>query len=76
MPRAFCGAEGDDARALSKLDAHRAAFAAAAETLYDVVAAYFPVSFRPPPGDVVRVTHEQLAATLRGAMCASSAYAP
>ena len=57
-------------------DAHRAAFAAAAEELYDVVAAYFPVSFRPPPGDTIKVTHEQLASTLRDAMCASPVYAP
>jgi DNA repair/transcription protein MET18/MMS19 len=75
IPRAFCGvAEDDEKRRPS--DAHRAAFAAAAEELYDVVAAYFPVSFRPPPGDTIKVTHEQLASTLRDAMCASPTYAP
>ena len=86
LPHAFCGAQDTpEAEAAPGLSVppgpahspkHRAAFAAAAEELYDVVAAYFPVSFRPPPGDTVRVTHEQLAATLRGAMCASASYAP
>ena len=80
VPRAFCGGvseDGDESRKVSDpSQARRAAFAAAAEELYDVVAAYFPVSFRPPPGDTIKVTHEQLASTLRDAMCASSAYAP
>ena len=62
--------------AAAALPAHAAAFASAAEELYDVVAAYFPVSFRPPANDRVLVTHEQLAATLRSAMCASPSYAP
>ena len=86
LPRAFCGdtaggaiagpsktVKTDDTAGVAK---RRAAFASAAEELYDVVAAYFPVSFRPPPGDSVRVTREQLAATLRGAMCASGDFAP
>ena len=86
LPRAFCGdtaggaiagpsktVKTDDTAGVAK---RRAAFASAAEELYDVVAAYFPVSFRPPPGDSVRVTREQLAATLRGAMCAAGDFAP
>ena len=89
IPAAFCGesetlrrtefrdSENHSEReSLRPSDAHRAAFAAAAEELYDVVAAYFPVSFRPPPGDTIKVTHEQLASTLRDAMCASPVYAP
>ena len=83
LPRAFCG-DGRErsgrrraaAAGEQKVAKRRAAFASAAEELYDVVAAYFPVSFRPPPGDSVRVTREQLAATLRGAMCASGDFAP
>ena len=65
LPRAFCGAARGPDESEPAADAtapaalvttpaysaeHRAAFAAAAEELYDVVAAYFPVSFRPPPG--------------------------
>ena len=78
LPRAFCGrrARKSIARRTTAVAKRRAAFASAAEELYDVVAAYFPVSFRPPPGDSVRVTGEQLAATLRGAMCASGDFAP
>lgn len=89
IPAAFCGesetlrrtefrdSENHSEReSFRPSDAHRAAFAAAAEELYDVVAAYFPVSFRPPPGDTIKVTHEQLASTLRDAMCASPVYAP
>ena len=87
IPAAFCGESFDSHSEHQKeaplpkkenrpSDAHRAAFAAAAEELYDVVAAYFPVSFRPPPGDTIKVTHEQLASTLRDAMCASPVYAP
>ncbi len=86
LPRAFCGFDGRERSVVhgpqtaadveQKVAKRRAAFASAAEELYDVVAAYFPVSFRPPPGDSVRVTREQLAATLRGAMCASGAFAP
>ena len=78
LPRAFCGDghEKSIADANDGVAKRRAAFASAAEELYDVVAAYFPVSFRPPPGDSVRVTREQLAATLRGAMCASGDFAP
>ncbi len=86
LPRAFCGAAASDgsdgsgsapsAAAAPPSPAHAAAFASAAEELYDVVAAYFPVSFRPPANDRVLVTHEQLAATLRSAMCASPSYAP
>ena len=87
LPRAFCGFDGRErsvatiaktaaADVEQKVAKRRAAFASAAEELYDVVAAYFPVSFRPPPGDSVRVTREQLAATLRGAMCASGDFAP
>jgi len=86
LPRAFCGAaaasEGSEgsgfapSAAAAPSPAHAAAFASAAEELYDVVAAYFPVSFRPPANDRVLVTHEQLAATLRSAMCASPSYAP
>ena len=74
LPRAFCGAAASDgsdgsgsaasAAAAPPSPAHAAAFASAAEELYDVVAAYFPVSFRPPANDRVLVTHEQLAATL------------
>jgi len=75
LPRAFCGDAGSDADA-DDVKKRREAFASAAEELYDVVAAYFPVSFRPPPGDSIRVTREQLAATLRGAMCASGDFAP
>jgi len=86
IPAAFCGespfrdsenhSEHKKEARNRPSDAHRAAFAAAAEELYDVVAAYFPVSFRPPPGDAIKVTHEQLASTLRDAMCASPEYAP
>lgn len=86
LPRAFCGPAEESSRDDLDLDgvptgvpsdAHRAAFAAAAEELYDVVAAYFPVSFRPPPNAPPgSITRERLAATLRGAMCASAAYAP
>ena len=88
LPRAFCGPadaspldvpdpDGVPTRVRVPSDAHRAAFAAAAEELYDVVAAYFPVSFRPPPNAPPgSITRERLAATLRGAMCASAAYAP
>lgn len=88
LPRAFCGPADESSRddldpawvptrVRVPSDAHRAAFAAAAEELYDVVAAYFPVSFRPPPNAPPgSITRERLAATLRGAMCASAAYAP
>lgn len=86
LPRAFCGSadeastdapDGVPTAGPRPSDEHRAAFAAAAEELYDVVAAYFPVSFRPPPNAPPgSITRERLAATLRGAMCASAAYAP
>ena len=86
LPRAFCGSadeastdapDGVPTAGPRPSDEHRAAFAAAAEELYDVVAAYFPVSFRPPPNAPPgAITRERLAATLRGAMCASAAYAP
>ena len=86
LPRAFCGSadeastdepDGVPTAGPRPSDEHRAAFAAAAEELYDVIAAYFPVSFRPPPNAPPgAITRERLAATLRGAMCASAAYAP
>ena len=75
VPRAFCGALDSNEKNMPS-QTHRDAFKNAAEELYDVVAAYFPVSFRPPPGDAIKVTHDDLASTLRDAMCASPTYAP
>jgi DNA repair/transcription protein MET18/MMS19 len=75
VPLAFCGSAGARAESAPSQQ-HKDAFKNAAEELYDVVAAYFPVSFRPPPGDAIKVTHDELASTLRDAMCASPTYAP
>ena len=86
LPRAFCGSadeastnepDGVPTAGPRPSDEHRAAFAAAAEELYDVIAAYFPVSFRPPPNAPPgAITRERLPPPFAGAVRASAAYAP
>lgn len=48
----------------------------AAEELFDVTAAYFPVSFTPPPNDPHRITRAQLAADLEATLTATPLFAP
>ena len=51
------------------------AFVANCEEVYDIVAAYFPISFKPPQNDSVKITREELASGLRSAMTATNCYA-
>ena len=66
MPRAFelCG------------EAAMKAYEENAEELYDVAASYFPVSFKPPRGDSVKISRRQLAEAVERAMTASPSFAP
>jgi len=63
---AAAGAPGADAERL----------AAGAAELVDVLAAYFPIAFKPPPNDPHGITREGLAAGLAAALAASPALAP
>lgn len=47
-----------------------------AEELYDVAASYFPVSFKPPRGDSIKISRRQLAEAVERAMTASPTFAP
>ena len=51
-------------------------YAENAEELYDVAASYFPVSFKPPRGDSIKISRRQLAEAVERAMCASPTFAP
>ena len=66
MPRAFELA-GEE---------YKAAYEENAEELYDVAASYFPVSFKPPRGDSVKISRRQLAEAVERAMTASPSFAP
>lgn len=52
------------------------AYEANAEELYDVAASYFPVSFKPPRGDAIKISRRQLAEAVERAMTASPTFAP
>ncbi|GJP69332.1 hypothetical protein CLOP_g270 [Closterium sp. NIES-67] len=54
----------------------RAAVSGVAEDLFDVVAAYFPVSFNPPPNDPRGITREDLVQALLGAFSSTPEFAP
>ncbi|KAL6720704.1 hypothetical protein ACLMJK_002629 [Lecanora helva] len=47
-----------------------------AETLFDSVFCYFPITFRPPPGDPLGITAQDLKKRLRDCIAASSHFAP
>ncbi|KAL8691527.1 MAG: hypothetical protein Q9218_003270 [Villophora microphyllina] len=47
-----------------------------AETLFDSVFCYFPITFRPPPDDPYKITAQDLKARLRNCIAASSHFAP
>ncbi|KAL8663798.1 MAG: hypothetical protein Q9202_003612 [Teloschistes flavicans] len=47
-----------------------------AETLFDSVFCYFPITFRPPPNDPYKITAQDLKARLRNCIAASSLFAP
>ncbi|KAI4202363.1 MAG: hypothetical protein LQ350_002581 [Teloschistes chrysophthalmus] len=47
-----------------------------AETLFDSVFCYFPITFRPPPDDPYKITAQDLKARLRNCIAASSLFAP
>ncbi|CAI5977915.1 unnamed protein product [Closterium sp. NIES-64] len=53
-----------------------AAVGAVAEDLFDVVSAYFPVSFSPPPNDPRGITREDLVQALLGAFQSTPLFAP
>ncbi len=78
LPKAFNEAEEDvvDAADSTTTTTSAQAFVANCEEVYDVVAAYFPISFKPPQNDSVKITREELASGLRIAMTATNCYAP
>ena len=78
LPKAFNEAEEDvvDAEDSTTTTTSAQAFVANCEEVYDVVAAYFPISFKPPQNDSVKITREELASGLRIAMTATNCYAP
>ncbi|KAG8530832.1 uncharacterized protein KY384_004189 [Bacidia gigantensis] len=47
-----------------------------AETLFDSVFCYFPITFRPPPGDPYGITAQDLKTRLRDCIAASGYFAP
>ena len=47
-----------------------------AETLFDAVFCYFPITFRPPPDDPHGITAQDLKSRLRGCIAASHHFAP
>ncbi|MCJ1386511.1 hypothetical protein MMC17_009637 [Xylographa soralifera] len=47
-----------------------------AETLFDAVFCYFPITFRPPPDDPYGITAQDLKTRLRGCIAASHYFAP
>ncbi|MCJ1388024.1 hypothetical protein MMC18_000868 [Xylographa bjoerkii] len=47
-----------------------------AETLFDAVFCYFPITFRPPPDDPYGITAQDLKFRLRGCIAASHYFAP
>ena len=47
-----------------------------AETLFDAVFCYFPITFRPPPDDPYGITAQDLKARLRDCIAASHYFAP
>ncbi|CAI5500751.1 unnamed protein product [Closterium sp. Naga37s-1] len=53
-----------------------AAVSAVADDLFDVVSAYFPVSFSPPPNDPRGITREDLVQALLGAFQSTPLFAP
>ena len=75
LPKAFNEAEGEeDVVATNTTTAQ--VFVANCEEVYDIVAAYFPISFKPPQNDSVKITREELASELKAAMTATNCYAP
>ncbi|KAJ1993432.1 hypothetical protein H4R33_000687 [Dimargaris cristalligena] len=47
-----------------------------ADDLFEVVFCYFPITFKPPPGDALGVTAEDLKAALRHCIAATPAFGP
>jgi len=41
-----------------------------AESLFDVTACYFPITFTPPPNDPYRITPDMLSNALQAVLCA------
>jgi len=76
LPKAFNEAEEGFTDATDTTTTSAQAFVANCEEVYDVVAAYFPISFKPPQNDSVKITREELATGLRIAMTATNCYAP
>ena len=77
LPKAFNEAEGEeDVVATTTTSTTAQVFVANCEEVYDVVAAYFPISFKPPQNDSVKITREELASGLKAAMTATNCYAP
>ena len=74
LPKAFNEAEGEEDVVATTTTAQ--VFVANCEEVYDVVAAYFPISFKPPQNDSVKITREELASGLKAAMTATNCYAP
>ena len=74
LPKAFNEAEGEEDVATTTRD--HAVFVVNCEEVYDIVAAYFPISFKPPQNDSVKITREELASELKAAMTATNCYAP
>lgn len=46
------------------------------EDLFDIIFCYFPITFRPPPGDPYGITADDLKLALRKCMAASARFAP
>lgn len=64
------------AAAYQQPDVDAAPLEMGAEELVDVLAAYFPVSFKPPPNDQHRITRQDLAAELEKTLTCCPAFAP
>lgn len=47
-----------------------------AEELYEVYSCYFPVTFRPPPNDLIQITPDDLKSGLKACFSASALFAP
>lgn len=41
-----------------------------AESIFDVTACYFPITFTPPPNDPYRITPDMLSQALQAVLCA------
>ncbi|TPX40124.1 hypothetical protein SeMB42_g04427 [Synchytrium endobioticum] len=46
------------------------------QELFDLTFAYFPITYRPPPGDPLNISAEDLKAALRSCLTATNAFAP